>query len=357
MSVFTAHATGTSPATHHPYYPVAVAVAKPQPMPLGEKFPVEIVLNQQELGVDVSTTGAAVTGAVVGGLVGALVAGGIANAQVKAGEERVVPLRDMLIAYDFNQLVESALRTKLASDGIALDPVISTMKTQWDAVDAENARQLPKRAMMIFPRYSIDSKFSRLRVQLLVQIVDRRVTGAGKIKHKPSFSRVYAFNFPIKDGRVEDNIAQWKSLGADGMGDLIDLGIAQTTDMLAYDFSAKGRSEWRISTNKKSVKFKGERYSGFAIKETEDYVWMRSGTKTQFFEGHQSLDIESFIANRIAANTGGEPIVPEMPMRDVAAATATQPAANTNMEASTAAQMSGEEAKTDDPSATVPKAP
>lgn len=48
----------------------AVSAAKPQalPMPLGEEYPVEVVLNQQEIAVDVSATDPMMAG---GGLLGA----------------------------------------------------------------------------------------------------------------------------------------------------------------------------------------------------------------------------------------------------------------------------------------------
>lgn len=298
---FATQALAADPTSPRPFYPPAIAVAKPQPMPLGEQLPIEIVLGQQEMGVDVSTTGAAVTGAIIGGLVGGLISAGIANAQVKAAEERVVPLRNALISYDFSKRVDTALRAKLASEGISMNPAIVSMPTTWDAIDAQNANRLPMHAMVIYPRYAVDSKFARLRVQLLVQIVDRKIKPNGKIKAKPSFSRVYAFNYDIEDGKLEDNIAQWSSLGADGMGTLIDRGIGQVVDMLVHDFSAQGRKEWKRSTIKQSVKFKDERYPGFSVRQTDDYVWMRSGGKTQFFEGFQPLDIAAFKAAQAAA--------------------------------------------------------
>ncbi|MFZ5637416.1 MAG: hypothetical protein ACOY82_12630 [Pseudomonadota bacterium] len=299
---FATQALAADPTSQRTFYPPAVAVVKPQPMPLGDQLPIEIVLGQQEMGVDVSTTGAAVTGAIIGGLVGGLISAGIANAQVKAAEERVVPLRNALISYDFSKRVDTALRAKLASEGISMNPSIVSMATTWDALDAQNANRLPMHAMVIYPRYAVDSKFARLRVQLLVQIVDRKIKSNGKVKAKPSFSRVYAFNYDIRDGRLEDNIARWSSLGGESMGVLIDRGIEQTVDMLVHDFSTQGRKEWKRSTIQQNVYFKGERYPGFSVRQTDDYVWVRSGGKTQFFEGFQPLDIAAFKAAQAAAS-------------------------------------------------------
>lgn len=299
-------ADSTSP---RPFYPPTFAVVKPQPMPLGDRLPIEIVLGQQEMGVDVSTTGAAVAGAVVGGLIGGLISAGIANAQVKAAEERVVPLRDTMIAYDFSRRVDAELRGKLASEGISMNPEITSMTTTWDAIDAQNANRLPSHAMVIYPRYSIDSKFARLRVQLLVQIVDRKVSSKGKVKSKPSFSRLYAFNYDIEDGNLDDNIGQWTSLGGEGMATLVDRGITQTVDMLVHDFSPQGRAEWkRRAAKQQSVKIRGERHSGFPVRETDDYVWVRSGSKTQFFEGFQPIDIAALKTTLSAAAASTAPV-------------------------------------------------
>ena len=60
------------------------AKQKPLPMPLAPALPVEVVLNQHELAVDVPNTAAAMGGQF--GLLGALIGSGIQNAQVKNAE-------------------------------------------------------------------------------------------------------------------------------------------------------------------------------------------------------------------------------------------------------------------------------
>lgn len=68
------------------------AKTKPLPMPLAPELPVEIVMNQHELAVDVPETATAM-GAQFG-LIVALIGSAIQNSQVKKAEERAAPIRD-----------------------------------------------------------------------------------------------------------------------------------------------------------------------------------------------------------------------------------------------------------------------
>lgn len=295
----------------------SLAANKNLPTPLGEQLPVEIVLNQQELGVDVSTTGAAVAGAVIGGLIGGLVSAAIANAQVKAAEERVTPLRDLLVPYDFNKHLEAELRAKLPSEGISLNPAITSMPIQWALQDPESAKQLPKQALVLMPRYSIDSKFATLRVQVMAQLVERTPKSNGKLKGKVLFHRIYGFNHQIKDGKLEDNLQQWTSLGSNGMGLLLDEGVHQVAAMIAHDFSVEGRGEWARRPVKKAATLKGQTYPGVAVRTTDDYIWVRSGPRMMMLDGHRPLDVPTFLAS-IQSAPAAAPVA--APMADTAVA-------------------------------------
>ena len=105
-------------------FAAATHAAKPQvlPMPLGDAMTVELVLNQQEIGVDVSQTNAMAAG---GGLLGALIVAGIDNSRTKSAEERIVPIRDLLLSYPFNERVEREIRADVPSPGIGANPNIS----------------------------------------------------------------------------------------------------------------------------------------------------------------------------------------------------------------------------------------
>lgn len=285
------------------------AANKNVPTPLGEPLPVEIVLNQPELGVDVSTTGAAVAGAVIGGLIGGLVSAAIANAQVKAAEERVTPLRDLLVGYDFNKRLENELRAKLPSEGISLNPTITTTPMHWALLDPQSGKQLPRQALVLIPRYAIDSKFATLRVQIVAQLVERTPKSNGKLKGKVLFHRIYGFNHQIKDGKLEDNLQQWTSLGSHGMGMLLDQSVEQVAAMIVHDFTPEGRAEWARRPAKKAAVLKGQTYPGVAVRTTDDEIWVRSGPRMMMFNAHRPLDVPTFLASMQSAPAVTQPVV------------------------------------------------
>jgi hypothetical protein len=266
----------------------ASAKPLPLPLPLAQDLPVEVVLSQQELAIDVPATATAV-GAQFG-LIGALIGAGIQNAQVKSAEARVVPLRDQLIAYRFNERLEAALRAKLASDGLSPNPSITVLKTPWDAVDAsQNAQTVPLHALVLIPRYAVDSDFNELAVALTAQLVDRKIKPNGKIKTSYQFIRTYTFHFPLEESET-DNLVRWTSMGSSRLGELLDQGIAQTTDMLVHDFSAAGRAEWEQSGKRQQVMVKGRAYNGLAVRQAPDWAWVRAGKgRMQTLQGYQPL--------------------------------------------------------------------
>lgn len=263
----------------------------PLPVPLAQDLPVEVVLNQHELAVDVPETAGAV-GAQFG-LIGALIGSAVQNSQVKNAEERVVPIRNALLDYRFNERVEAALRAKLASEGLSPNPTVKVMATPWDAADArQNKQDMPLHAMVITPRYAIDSGFGSLSVSLLTQVVDRTVKPNGKVKTKILFSRNYAFRFPLMGALGEDSPQRWAGMGATRLGALLDQGVNQATDMLVHDFSPAGRAEWAQKIKRESATVKGVTYPGRVVRQTDDWVWVRTGNAMVLatLQGYQPVD-------------------------------------------------------------------
>jgi hypothetical protein len=270
----------------------ASAKPVPLPMPLAEDLPIEIVMVQNELAVDVPDTASAM-GAQFG-LIGALVASGIQNGQVKDAENRVAPIRDLLIDYRFSALVEAALRAKLASEGISPRPAITVMKTQWDAAEAQqNKQDMPLHAMVITPRYSIDAAFTRLSVTMTTQVVDRTIKSNGKVKTAYRFTRAYAFHFPmtLMHGTADDYARRWTDLGKARLAAMLDQGVAQSTDMLVYDFSPAGRATWDQKIKREHAMINGTKYAGVAVRQTPEWVWMRLGNgAAQTLQGYQPVN-------------------------------------------------------------------
>lgn len=270
-------------------FAVSAHAAKPltQPMPLGENLAVEVVLNQQEVGVDVSATNAMAAG---GGLLGALIVAGVDNARTKNAEERIVPIRDLLIAYKFNDAFERELRAKLPSEGISTTPVFVVQNTSLGAIDAQNNHQSASRAFVLTPRYAFDNRFDQMTVRITAQMIERQPKSNGKTKVAIGFSRAYTFQFslPETSDKPEENVAAWTAFGGDALVAMLDEGVRQSIDMLVFDFSAEGRAQWENFDRKASVRLAGRSYPGLKVRETPEWVWTRVGKGwMQAVNGHR----------------------------------------------------------------------
>lgn len=268
----------------------AAAKAPQIPMPVADELPVELVLNQQELAVDVPATAQAV--GMQFGLIGALIGAGIQNAQVKNAEEAVVPLRNLLVDYRFNEHLEAAVRAKLASEGLSPHPSIRVMQSPWDAATAQtDLASMPLQALVLSPRYSVDSDFNQLNVWLTAQLVDRTVKSNGKVKTRYNFSRTYQFHFPLTAAVTGEGVNRWVGLGADRVGSLLDQGIQQSVDMMVFDFSPEGRAQWTQKIKRQSATVAGQSYAGLAVKQSDNYVWVRNGNAfiVQTLQGYQPV--------------------------------------------------------------------
>jgi hypothetical protein len=268
------------------------AAAKPVelPTPLAQDLPVELVFNQQELAVEVPQTASAV--GMQFGLIGAIIGSAVQNSQTKKAEARVVPLRDLLVHYHFNQRLEAALRARLASDGLSPNPRLTVRETAWDEAQA-NEKPASMQALVLAPRYAMTYDFQTLSVSLATSYVERTPKSNGKYKTKPLFTRVYRFDFPMAAAPAEgeDMVRRWSALGSDGLSRLLDQGMAQVADMLAYDFSPAGRSQWTQTGKGQFAEAAGQRYPGQAVRQGTGWVWVRQGKgMMQSLAGHEPLD-------------------------------------------------------------------
>lgn len=259
-------------------FSIAAYAAKPliQPVPLGENLAIELVLGQQEVGVDVSQTNAMAAG---GGLLGALIVAGVDNARTKNAEERIVPIRDLLIAHRFNDSFEREIRAKLPSNGITTTPVFVVRDTALGAIDAQNNLQAASRAFVLTPRYAFDNRFTQMTVRVNAQVVDRQPKSNGKIKAVIGFNRSYTFHFilPETSDDLEANVKAWTAFGTDALTAMLDEGMRQSIDMLVFDFSEEGRTQWESYDRKASVRLAGRSYPGLTVREAPEWVWTRVG--------------------------------------------------------------------------------
>lgn len=256
----------------------ALAKKAPLPMPLAPQLQVEVILNQQEMGVDVPATAGAI-GAQFG-ILGALIGAMITSSEVATAEKHVADIRNLLIDYHFNESFERTIRAKLASDGISPNPQITFMASPWDAETAKRAGKVSADGILIIvPRFSIYNNFELMTVQMSVSSVNRTVKPDGKIKQKVVFFRNYVMQFPLDkiagNNSLEDS-QRWIALGKQGMAALLDAGVDQVVDMIVYDFSAQGRQESSVKAAHENADFHGKTYSGRKVRADPNWIWVRA---------------------------------------------------------------------------------
>lgn len=249
------------------------------PFPIEPALNVEVVLNQQEIDVNV-TSAAPVAGQF--GLIGALVGVAIDSANAKAAEKRVVDIRNMLVDYNFNQSVEEAITTAASSAGISPAPNVIIRKTAWDAVANQTNPDSgqPQTVLRLIPRYTIASNFESITVSMQALYMQRSVKDSGKIKESSIFSRNYSFELPlqkIQSSSADQDADRWVAIGKEGLVALLNQGVKQVSDMLVYDFSAEGRALTAQGSTGKKTEFKGKQYKGTVLRETPEYIWVANG--------------------------------------------------------------------------------
>ncbi|UHQ22845.1 hypothetical protein LVB77_19700 [Lysobacter sp. 5GHs7-4] len=299
----------------------------PLPMPIAQDLPVELVMSQQEIAVDVPNTASAM-GAQFG-LIGALIGSAVQNSQAKTAEKRIADMRNLLLDYRFNERMEQALRAKLAGEGFSPNPQVVVMPTAWDAASAKDSAQLPQDVLVLTPRYSMSNNLGGLTVRVQAAYVHRERKSNGKVKETLRFNRPYTFQYTVVDYPGEEGAIdrRWLAMGPAGVGALIDQGIAQVTDMLAYDFSSAGRAEAATKVKNDKIPFAGNIYRGRSLRGTPDYVWVRSGNQwMQSVTGYATLNAGKMTA---AVAPVAAPSIAETPVAapaDAAAAPAAEPA-------------------------------
>lgn len=281
-----------------PVYDWARATAnKPQPTPLAERLPVEIVFVHDGLALDRSVNDTAVPAISFGlfGFAGLAGSQSATNAARERAQSRMGPMAEAMSSYPFETTMEAALRAELSGEGISPDPQISVRNSRSSVVSPSPS----PRILTIYPYYAMNGELTELRVKLFVQIVEREVKDNGaRYRDKARLNRIYSFAFQIEDGSAEEKIERWSAFEAEALRGMLDRGIEHVAEMLAYDFSVAGRREWRMSSLKKSARIKGRLYRGLPVRETPEWVWVRTGTKLQGFEGYQPLDRSSASADR-----------------------------------------------------------
>lgn len=249
------------------------------PLPLGERFSVEVDVSQKVLFVLVNDNGGL---GIVSPLAGMIV-NGVAN---NNAETRIAPMNEALASYRLDERLKTQLQAKLASalasEGISPNPELSFWERgQQVSGGTVIVKDVPLQAMVILPQYFMSQDFDRLTVKLHVQLVGRERKANGQYKTRPRVTRIYTFNQRIEETKVKENAAVWHGLPPSALAALLDEGIDHVVDMMIYDFSAEGRAEWDANVRNGRARLDGHVYGGKEVRRGEGWIWLRSGAPAQ----------------------------------------------------------------------------
>jgi hypothetical protein len=273
------------------YNPYLDRANKPQPTPLAQRLVIEVVNNRPVLGLDVPDMSAA--NGMIGGMtlgIGGVISGMASSASHDPGSPSsrdLARLQEHLGDYDFNAVIEAAIRSRIASPGLSPEPVFVPPS---GPPDGQAQMAFAPRALVVYPSYVVDYRFDRLKVVLFVRIVDRRLNGKGRLKTTVSFTRTYGSAFLVRDGSQQENLSRWLAMPPTRLRALLDRSAEEAVDLLVHDFSDAGRREWKRSAQKKSARMRGVVFHGLPIRQDDDRVWVRSGTRLQWLDAYSFAD-------------------------------------------------------------------
>ena len=265
---------------------------KPPPTPIADHLSVEMLLEQQEIQADSSSS--AMVGAQFG-LIGALISSAVDNAAAKKAQARVAPLRDALVDYPFNERFERAIRSRMPADGISPDPVVTVLTKPWSAADGD---RMPRTALVLTPKYALSFNSSRIYVTVQVAYVTREIR-KDKIKARIPSWRRYSFEFEIPaDKDVDANTAKWVAMPQRALKSMLDEAIDNVADMIVFDYSVEGRAGWSTKARKMKTSFEGRTLAGQEVRRGDGWIWLRGGAHSTNVPGSYALISEGIVGYR-----------------------------------------------------------
>lgn len=335
--------------------------------PFAPQQPVEIMINQQELAVDVPDSAA--IGAQFG-LLGALVSAAVDNAKAGYAEKRVVEMRNQLVDFRFNERFETAVRDKIIAAQLTADPVVSVRLGAWTGPEAKAAGAAPKQGVIVLsPRYAIANNFENMRISLDVRYVDRELKSNGKLKEKFRFGRSYTFSYPldkVSGSGADGDAARWVAFGKPQLQWLMAEGIDQVTDMFVYDMTDVGVDESLVKIDGFAT-VAGKSVAGRQVRSGDGWVWTRA-KRTRAITGvrpvGESRPIVMTATPAAAPTASSDSATPSTPaaaaaapvVADIAAPSAVAVPAQTPAAAPSAPAAPSAEPATSTPAATTPAA-
>ncbi len=228
VSLLTGCATG-------PYGPL-----KNPKFPLANQMDAEVRIPQHEIYARFQNANA---GAAGGGLIGALVAGAIDSHHSKGAEAAVVPVRDILVNINTNDIIKHSIDT-----GLDRHRLSENLKLQYYSTtvldDEKNKAIKPGQNILVLqPEYFLAKDFHLFCYQLHVAWLDRKLDASGKVTQEYHYQDTLEFDQPLpKDEDTSDWEAlgkKWAQLTPAEWTDLLTLAASETVAMLNFDLDAK----------------------------------------------------------------------------------------------------------------------
>lgn len=280
------------------------AADRPLPLPLAPDLPIELVMGQSTVTVDVNRL--QYSG---GGVLEFLIIDGVNSAMENAGERRLVDIRELLAGFDFNRELEQVLREKIPSESLSPAPRFDIRKELWKGKEvASNASWQPGLVMVVVPHYAFSANFEKLTVRLAVSLEERERRSSGKGKANEIDERIYQFVFwldPIPGQSRDATAARWIGVGRDELISMLRQGIGQVADMVAYDFSPEGRSEGAAKVRgNESGRFQDLKTFGRPLRMGDAWYWTRTYYRVD--ESHKIKMIQGIRPLRGQAYSGAQ---------------------------------------------------
>jgi len=262
---------------------------KPLPAPLAPALPVEVYIEQSELGYTVP--GAERTNEPYIGAVPDLIVSAINSHRRQRGEAEIAPMKNQLVEYNFEDKLVQALRAKLASNDVSPHPTIAVFNAWRDRVDPKDAAQVSPLVLVIRTSYMMDYFYYRIRVSFSVMLAEREVSSSGTIDWKqPTYRHELWMDFPLVKVKGSDKLARWNAMGRDRLVRMLDDAIAHGTDMLVYDFSPEARKLWEQPMDTQTFELKGFKVTGALYRQSPDFVCIRNHGGSQCIEPVSETD-------------------------------------------------------------------
>jgi hypothetical protein len=208
-----------------------------------------VLLTQQEIGTDITQSN--ITAATGGGLIFALIDAGIENSRAKKAEKHVVPVRDALIGYNLGDVLNSSLKSRLASrDWLKAGSFNIQQVSTLESLDSWIKNADGDGLLLVNTQYRFTPKFDGITISARISIHPKQgplVAQAKPYQNLPPLIYYNAFSatiwmsdWPAQSPDAEAAVKLWAEEGGKRARTALDLGADEIARMLAFDLEQPG---------------------------------------------------------------------------------------------------------------------